>query len=74
MLNQEKINRFEISLQRSMKERIRNGYIKTYRPVLDDCTIRIFSTMVEYKKWCNEKLPKFLGMYQYKDLINGKKD
>jgi len=69
MLDKEKINRFELSLQRSMKERIQSGYIKTYRPFLDDCNLRIFDTMVEYKKWCNEKLPRFLGMYQYKDKI-----
>ena len=64
MLTKDKIKRFEASLKRSVKERIQLGFIKTYKPVINDAPYRSFETMAEYKKWCN-KLPKFLGMYQY---------
>ncbi len=53
---------FKICLNKTIEQRIADGFIKTYKPVLDDEPYRSFNTMKDYKKWCNEKLPKFLGM------------
>lgn len=52
---------FEISLKRSVLERVRRGFIKTYRPVMDNAPYRIFSRMQDYKSWCEKKLPEWLG-------------
>ena len=37
------------------------AFIRTYKPVLDDARYRSFETMAEYRKWCEENLPKWLG-------------
>ena len=52
---------FEISLTRTTLERIRRGFIKTYRPVMDDVPYRIFPRMRDYHKWCESELPRWLG-------------
>jgi hypothetical protein len=52
---------FEESLKRTVEERLDRGFIKTYKPVIDDAPYRIFSSMIEYRKWCEENLPYFLG-------------
>lgn len=52
---------FEISSKRGVLERIRRGFIKTYRPVMDDVPYRIFNRMKDYKGWCEKKLPGWLG-------------
>ena len=52
---------FAISLKRTVSERINRGFIKTYKPVIDDAPYRIFDTMQDYKNWCEKKLPKWLG-------------
>jgi hypothetical protein len=64
MLTSTKRKLFEVCLKRSLNERIERGFIKTYKPVLMDKPFRVFDKMSDYKKWCNEKLPRFLGMYQ----------
>ena len=52
---------FEAARRRPLKIRLRSRFIKTYKPVLDDGTIRMFSTTREYRQWCNEALPEWLG-------------
>lgn len=52
---------FGLSLKRGVRDRIRRGFIKTYKPVMDDESYRIFTTMKEYKDWCAKALPKWLG-------------
>lgn len=48
-------------IARPLRDRIRFGFVKTYRPVLDDAPSRVFNTMAEYRKWCHENLPEYLG-------------
>jgi len=48
-------------LKRTLKERLDYGFIHTYKPVLDDAPSRVFDTMAEYRKWCKNKLPRYLG-------------
>jgi hypothetical protein len=37
------------------------GFCYVYRPVLDDAGVRVFDTMKEYREWCAENLPAYLG-------------
>ena len=51
----------ERSLQRSVEDRMRYGFYYVYKPVLDDAPWRSFDSMAEYRKWCRENLPEYLG-------------
>jgi hypothetical protein len=43
---------------------MRFAFIRTYKPVLDDARYRSFDTMAEYRRWCEENLPSWLGYGQ----------
>lgn len=58
-------------LARSLDERIKYGFFKMYKPVLDDAAVRTFETMAEYRKWADENLPRYLG-YKLVRVTNGK--
>ncbi|MEO5802936.1 MAG: hypothetical protein ABIR24_05360 [Verrucomicrobiota bacterium] len=48
-------------MERSIDNRIKYGFCKMYKPVLDDAPWRAFKTMAEYRQWCEENLPEYLG-------------
>lgn len=48
-------------LKRSVEERIKYGFFKNYKPVLDDVDYRSFEKMEDYRKWADENLPRYLG-------------
>jgi len=52
---------FEAAARRPLRTRIKYAFIKTYKPVLDDAPFRAFDTMEDYRRWCEEKLPDWLG-------------
>ena len=52
---------FEPSARRPLKQRLKYAFIKTYKPVMDDAKYRSFQSMEEYRKWCEENLPDWLG-------------
>jgi hypothetical protein len=52
---------FEAAAGRPLQQRFRYAFIRTYRPVLDDAEFRAFSTTAEYRAWCEENLPSWLG-------------
>ena len=52
---------FEAAARRPLAQHIHNSFIKTYKPVLDDAPYRAFETMAEYRAWCAEALPDWLG-------------
>ncbi len=52
---------FEAAAKRPLKLRLRYAFIKTYKPVMDDATFRSFNSMEEYRRWCEENLPRWLG-------------
>ena len=58
---EEWIRDFEAAAKRSLEERLRYAFIKTYKPVMDDASYRSFETTAEYRKWCEENLPSWLG-------------
>ena len=51
----------ERNLQRSVAERMRYGFNYVYKPVLDDAPWRVFESMEDYRSWCAENLPSYLG-------------
>ena len=55
------IRDFEAAARRSVEERMRYAFIRTYKPVLDDEPYRSFDTMADYRRWCEETLPSWLG-------------
>jgi len=48
-------------LKRSLKDKLNYGFVYIYKKILDDAPFRIFNSIKEYKKWCNENLPTYLG-------------
>ena len=52
---------FEAAARRPLEKRFKYSFIKTYRPVLDDASFRAFNTTAEYRKWCEDNLPDWLG-------------
>jgi hypothetical protein len=52
---------FEAASRRPLRTRFRYAFIKTYRPVLDDASFRAFDTTAQYRQWCEEHLPAWLG-------------
>jgi hypothetical protein len=52
---------FEAAARRPLRERLKYSFIKTYKPVMDDAKFRAWDTTAEYRKWCEENLPSWLG-------------
>ena len=52
---------FEAAARRPLEMRLRYAFIHTYKPVLDDAPYRAFDTMADYRRWCEENLPDWLG-------------
>jgi len=52
---------FDAAARRTIEQRIRYGFISTYKPVLDDAPYRSFETMQDYRDWCEKNLPDWLG-------------
>lgn len=52
---------FEAAARRPLETRFRYAFIHTYKPVLDDAPFRSFNTTADYRRWCEENLPDWLG-------------
>ena len=52
---------FESAARRPLETRMKYSFIRTYKPVLDDETYRSFDSMEEYRRWCEDNLPDWLG-------------
>ena len=48
-------------MARPVKLRLKYGFYRIYRPVMDDAPWRSFQTMEEYRRWCEKELPEYLG-------------
>ncbi|MGH9427916.1 MAG: hypothetical protein ACRD2L_16650, partial [Terriglobia bacterium] len=55
------LEEFEAAACRPLELRMKYSFIRTYKPVLDDASYRSFDTMEEYRLWCQENLPDWLG-------------
>jgi hypothetical protein len=45
-------------MDRPLALRLKYGFCRTYKPVLDDAPWRAFNTMAEYRAWCERSLPE----------------
>jgi hypothetical protein len=52
---------FEAAAARPLKQRFRYAFIHTYKPVLDDAPYRSFESTADYRAWCADNLPAWLG-------------
>lgn len=50
-----------LQLERDVMTRIKYGFCHVHKPMLDDQNWRAFATMGEYRRWCDEVLPAYLG-------------
>ena len=48
-------------MARSLETRMKYGFCRVYRPVLDDAEVRVFATTRAYREWCAKNLPAYLG-------------
>ena len=55
------LEEFEAAQRRPLAQRWKYAFIRTYKPVLDDLTYRSFDSTAEYRRWCDENLPSWLG-------------
>ena len=55
------LEEFEAAAARPLETRMRYAFIHTYKPVLDDASYRSFDTMADYRRWCEDNLPRWLG-------------
>jgi len=55
------LEEFEAAALRPLSVRWRYAFVHTYKPVLDDASYRSFDTTEDYRRWCNENLPLWLG-------------
>jgi hypothetical protein len=60
-VRQEWLKEFEAAARRPLTQRKKYGFIRTYKPVLDDASFRAFDTMADYRAWCEANLPAWLG-------------
>jgi hypothetical protein len=51
---------FEAAARRSLAQRLKYAFVRTYKPVMDDATYRSFDTMDDYRSFC-DTLPEWLG-------------
>jgi len=52
---------FDAAARRTLRQRLDYSFIRTSKPVLDDLPWRSFDTMEDYRRWCREALPVWLG-------------
>jgi hypothetical protein len=48
-------------MRRRLEDRIKYGFCRVYKPVLDDAPYRAFASTAEYRAWCDANLPEYLG-------------
>ena len=52
---------FEAAARRPLPLRWKYAFIHTYKPVMDDAQYRSFDTTEQYRQWCEDNLPEWLG-------------
>ena len=48
-------------MARPLASRLKYGFCRVHKPVLDDAPWRSFNSMAEYRAWCEANLPDYLG-------------
>jgi len=60
-IHAEWLEEFEAAARRPLETRLDYAFIRTYKPVLDGASYRLFHTMEDYRRSCEENLPDWLG-------------
>ena len=55
-------------MERPLEDRIKYGFYRVYKPVLDDAPWRSFNSTAEYRAWCEANLPEYLGYHRVSAL------
>ncbi len=55
------LEELEAAARRPLPVRFRYAFVHTCKPVLDDAPYRSFDTMEDCRRWCEKKLPDWLG-------------
>jgi hypothetical protein len=55
------LEEFEAAARRPLETRFRYAFLRTHKPILDDAPFRAFETTADYRRWCEENLPDWLG-------------
>lgn len=55
---------FEAAARRTLEQRWKYAFIRTHKPVLDDQPYRSFESLEEYRQWCENNLPVWLGYHR----------
>jgi hypothetical protein len=55
---------FEAAARRPLAQRMRYAFVRTHKPILDDVPFRAFDSMSQYRQWCQENLPVWLGYHR----------
>jgi hypothetical protein len=58
------LEEFEAASRRSLAQRWKYAFIKTYKPVMDDAPYRSWGSTADYRKWCEANVPSWLGYGQ----------
>ena len=58
---QEWRDEFDAAAARPFHVRMRYAFVHTYKPVLDNEPYRSWESTADYRRWCNEHLPDWLG-------------
>jgi hypothetical protein len=48
-------------MERPVGDRMKYGFYRMHKPVLDDAPWRTFNSTAEYREWCERNLPEYLG-------------
>ena len=52
---------FDAAWERGIETRCKYSFIKTHKPVIDDAPFRAWKTTADYRRWCDENVPSWLG-------------
>lgn len=52
---------FDAAWERGIKTRCKYSFIKTYKPVIDAVPFRAWKSTADYRRWCDENVPSWLG-------------
>lgn len=59
-IDPENLLHFRAARNRSLEQRL-GMFVKVHKPVFHDEPWRAFDSTAEYRRWCNDNLPRWLG-------------
>ena len=59
-IDPENLLHFRAARRRRLEQRL-GVFVKVQKPVFHDAGHRVFASTAEYRQWCNENLPRWLG-------------